>query len=98
LFLWVYIHPSALAKVAFSIHAQSMAENLYRALWSWTACVIVTVIVSLCTKPKPISELAGLVYGATQLPEEPPVAFYKHEYFWAAIIIVVFFVLNLIFW
>jgi len=56
------------------------------------------VIVSLCTKPKPISELAGLVYGATQLPEEPPVAFYKHEYFWAAIIIVVFFVLNLIFW
>ena len=98
LFLWVYRYPSALSYVAFSPHAQSMAENLYRALWSWTACVLVTVVVSLCTAPKPVAELAGLVYGATVLPQEPPVVFYKHEYFWAAIVIVVFFILNLIFW
>jgi SSS family solute:Na+ symporter len=98
LFLWVYRFPHALAYVAFSPHAQSMAENLYRALWSWSACVVVTIGVSLFTRAKPEAELAGLVYGATPLPEEPPVAFYKHEYFWAAIVIVVFFILNLMFW
>ena len=38
---------------------------MYRALWSWIVCVVVTVVVSLLTKPKPESELTGLVYGCT---------------------------------
>jgi SSS family solute:Na+ symporter len=98
LFLWVYKDPRALAKVALSIHAQSMAENLYRALWSWIVCVVVTVVVSLLTKPKPVEQLNGLVYGATVLPAQAPVPIYKHYLFWSAIVIVVFFILNLIFW
>ena len=44
--------------------AKDMAENMYRALWSWIICVVVTVVVSLVTTPKPEAELVGLVYGA----------------------------------
>jgi SSS family solute:Na+ symporter len=71
---------------------------MYRALWSVSTSVGVNVIVSLFTKPRPIAELAGVVYGATPLPREEPVPFYKNEWFWTAIAIVVFLALNIYFW
>jgi solute:Na+ symporter, SSS family len=95
---WVKIDPSALRIVALSSDAKDMAENMYRAMWSWLACVIVTVIVSLMTKPRPESELEGLVYGATQIPQEAQVELYKRPGFWAAIVGVVLVALNIIFW
>ena len=39
-------------------------------------------VVSLFGKPRPVAELNGLVYGATKLPVEEPVPFYKNEWFW----------------
>src|SRR5487761_1216700 len=90
LYLWVHVNPAALAHVAFSIHAKTMAENLYRAMWAWVVCVIVTVAVSLFTTPKLESELNGLVYGATVLPHQEPMPLYKNHWFWAAMVIVVF--------
>ena len=42
---------------------------MYRALWSWIVCVVVTVVVSLVTKPKPIgTRRAGL--RRTDIPSE----------------------------
>src|SRR5438105_3847144 len=67
---WVKVDPSALRYVALSAHARDMAENMYRALWSWVVCVLVTIAVSMLTKPKPDSELKGLVYGVTDIPSE----------------------------
>ena len=56
---------------------------------------VVIVVVSLFTKPRPVAELDGLVYGATKLPKEEPVPFYKNEWFWASIAIVIFLGLNI---
>jgi SSS family solute:Na+ symporter len=95
---WVKIQPSALQYVALSPKAKDMAENMYRALWSWIVCVAVTVIVSSVTRPKPVEELTGLVYGCTELPSEGHLALYQRPIFWAAIVAVVFLVLNFIFW
>jgi solute:Na+ symporter, SSS family len=67
---WVKVNPAALSVIALSSNARDMAENMYRALWSWLICVSVTVLVSLATAPKPESELVGLVYGCTELPSE----------------------------
>jgi SSS family solute:Na+ symporter len=75
-----------------------MAENLYRALWAFLTTVIIIVLVSLVTKPRPVTELEGLVYGATTLPKEPPVPFYKNEYIWAVLVVVLFATLNILFW
>src|SRR5271154_1803021 len=97
LFVWVKLDHSALSVVAFSPDAKDMAENIYRALWSWIVCVLVTIIVSYFGKPRPEAELKGLVYGATVLPNEGPVPLIKNHWFWAAIVIVIFFVLNLVF-
>jgi SSS family solute:Na+ symporter len=95
---WVKLDPSALRFVALSSNAHDMAENMYRGLWSWIVCVVVTVVVSLMTEPKPESELAGLVYGVTAIPSEEQVAIYKRPAFWAVGVAIVFVALNIIFW
>jgi SSS family solute:Na+ symporter len=95
---WVKVDPSALRYVALSPYARDMAENMYRALWSCLLCVVVTVVVSLFTAPKPASELKGLVYGETEIPSEGELAFYQRPVFWAGAVAVVFVVLNILFW
>ena len=98
LWAWVKEVPSALSLVALSADAKPMAENMYRALWSFLACVIVTFVVSLVTKPKPEKELVGLVRGCTELPSEHDIPLFKRPLFWGAVVFVVFIALNLIFW
>jgi SSS family solute:Na+ symporter len=98
LFVWVKFNPAELAAVALSPDAKPMAENLYRALWAFLTTVIVIYGVSLFTKPRPIAELDGLVYGATVLPREEPVPLYKNLYLWAGLVVVIFAGLNILFW
>lgn len=98
MFLWVHTNSGALKYIAMSADAKPMAENLYRALWSWLICVGVTVVVSYMTKPVPVEQLGGLVYGATPIPHDGAKTLWQKPIFWACIVIVVFFVLNLIFW
>jgi SSS family solute:Na+ symporter len=95
---WVKLDPTALRYVALSPKAKDMAENMYRALWSWTICVVVTVVVSMLTKPKTEAELQGLVYGCTDLPSEGDLKLYQRPIFWAGIIAVVFVALQVVFW
>jgi SSS family solute:Na+ symporter len=98
LFVWVKLNPAALATVALSPDAKPMAENVFRALWAFLFAAIVIVLVSLLTKPRPVEELEGLVYGATKLPTPEPVPFYKNEWNWAILVVVIFVVLNVTFW
>jgi len=98
MWIWVQRDAGALRYIALSPDAKPMAENLYRALWSFLICVIVTFVVSMLTEPVPDAKLAGLVYGATPLPDDGAHALWQKPIFWACIVIVVFFVLNLIFW
>ncbi|HUB52903.1 MAG TPA: sodium:solute symporter family protein [Terracidiphilus sp.] len=98
LWAWVKADPTALRYVAFSPDAKTMAENMYRALWSVIVSMGVNVIVSLLTAPKPLTELDGLVYGVTKIPKEEPVPFYKNEWFWTTVSVIAFVGLNVYFW
>jgi solute:Na+ symporter, SSS family len=98
LWLLVRLHPAALAILALSSDAKPMAENLYRFIWSWLVCVIVTILVSLVTRPKPDSELQNLVYGQDQIPSGEAVPFYRRPIFAAVLVAAVFVLLNVIFW
>jgi SSS family solute:Na+ symporter len=95
---WVTKVPAALAYIALSAQAKPMAENMYRALWSWIICVGVTVAVSLTTKPKPEAELVGLVYGATEIPSEGDLLWFQKPIFWAALVAIALVIVNIIFW
>jgi len=95
---WVkFIDPTALRYIALSSHAKALAQYMFQALWSFTVCVLVTVIVSLATKPKSDAELEGLVYGLTKVPSVGNVVFYQRPVFWAGIVVVIFFALNIYF-
>ena len=98
LWLWVKFDPSALRYVAFSPHAKDMAENVYRAMWTLIVNVVVTVVVTLFTTPKPEKELAGLVYGLTPVPSMGDLPIFKRPVVWAAALGVAFVILNIIFW
>ncbi len=98
MYAWVKLDPSALRYVAMSPDAQAMAENMYRALWSCLICGLVTVVVSLATKPRPDAELVGLVKSVTPIPSEGDVPLYMRPAFWAAVVAVGFIILQIIFW
>jgi SSS family solute:Na+ symporter len=56
------------------------------------------VAVTAFTKPKPVEELTGLVYGCTELPSEGDLPLWKRPVFWAGVSLVLFLVLQWIFW
>jgi len=103
--MWVYTNfgtaehkAAALAKIALSRDAQPMANDMFRALWSWLICVAVTIAVSYMTTPRPESELNGLVYGATVIPHDGATSIWQKPAFWACVVAAVFVALNIIFW
>jgi SSS family solute:Na+ symporter len=98
MFVWVHLNPANLRYVALSPYAKPMAENVFRALWACLFTALVIFVVSMFTKPRPDVELEGLVYGVTPLPKEEPVPFYKNEWTWAILVVVIFVVINTLFW
>ena len=55
---------------------------------------LVTVVVSLVTKPVPTEQLSGLVYGVTPIPDDGAKTIWQKPIFWAIVVIVVFFILE----
>ena len=98
MFAWIEINPAAVRYVALSSQASPMAADMYRALWSWIVCMVVTISVSMATRPKPVAELNGLVYGATEIPKEAHTSLFHRPAFWAAVVGIAFVILNVIFW
>jgi SSS family solute:Na+ symporter len=98
MYIWVTINPAAVKYVALSSQAQDQAQNMFRALWCWLICLLVTVVVSLLTKPKPDAELANLVYGLTPIPHEEKGSLFQSPLFWGAVVAIVFVALQFIFW
>jgi SSS family solute:Na+ symporter len=55
----------------------TMAQNFWIAIFAWTTCFLVTIAVSLMTRPRPEGELTGLVYGLTKIPHQEGVPWYQ---------------------
>ncbi len=75
----------------------SMAQNFWVAIFAWSTCFLVTLVVSLMSAPKAEAELHNLVYGLTEIPHEE-VPWYKRPAPLAVIAIVALALLNLLFW
>jgi len=98
MYAWVKIDPEAVRYVALSMDAQDQAQNMFRALWCCLICVVVNVVVSYLTKPKPDSELKDVVYGLTPIPKTEHATIFHSPVFWAAVVAVIFIILQIIFW
>lgn len=98
MFLAVKFEWIAKSSITPSNITSDMAANFWRAWWAWLICFGVTIIVSLFTKKKPDTELVGLVKGLTKEVETGEVKFTRKPGFYAIISIVLFIILNIIFW
>jgi SSS family solute:Na+ symporter len=81
----------------------ALSASFYQAIWAFVAGAVVLVLVSLVTKPKPVEELRGLVWGLTRKEEREVNADPRDRLWWrspvllggVAIALVV--ILNIIF-
>jgi hypothetical protein len=91
-------NPAHAKVIARSEKAQGMAINMYSAWWSLVVSIVVTILVSLVTKPKPDAELKDLVMGLTKAPDDGPCAWYHSPKFWVTVVAIVLVAVNIIFW
>ena len=78
-------------------YPSDMAQNFYGAIYAFSANLIVTVVVSLLTNPRPDSELVGLVHSLTPKPAHLQIAWWKRPEALAVAILLVAVALNIIF-
>jgi solute:Na+ symporter, SSS family len=83
---------------ALSPHAQGLAQDMYQSLWSCVTCVVVTVLVTMVTEPRPDSELHGLVYSLTEKAKEEHTSVLHRAAFWGVASLLVLAFLQVIFW
>lgn len=78
-------------------YESEMAANFWMAIWAWTVCFVVTIVVSLVTRPREDSELVGLVYSLTERPKDTA-AWYARPGVLGIIVLLLVAGLNVIFW
>jgi solute:Na+ symporter, SSS family len=74
----------------------TMAQNFWIAIMAWSTCFLVTIAVSLVTRPKPDKELHNLVYGLTEIPHDKRIPWYKRPIPLASVVIAALAVLNIL--
>ena len=72
-----------------------MAQNFWIAIIAFSACLLVTLVVSLMTQPKKEVELEGLVYGLTKIPHDPNAKWYEQPITLAVLVAIVLIILNI---
>ena len=97
IFALMHGHPERVAWFCFYAGAKSLAQQMWQALWAFIAVIIVSVVVTLVTKPSPDAELKGLVMGLTEIPSEGDLPLIKRPVFWAGVCFALFLVLQWIF-
>jgi SSS family solute:Na+ symporter len=78
-------------------YPSELAQTFWTAIVAWTTCFVVTIVVSLATRPRVEQELEGLVYSLTPKPQDRDVPWLQRPATLAGIVIVLIVGLNLIF-
>jgi SSS family solute:Na+ symporter len=83
--------------VPLHYYPSEMAQNFWTAIVAWTTCFLVTIGVSLLTKPRPPGELVGLVYSLTERPKEDRLPFIRRPAALGLAVLAAVLVLNILF-
>src|SRR5437016_364339 len=74
-----------------------LAQTFWTAIVAWVTCFLVTILVSLATRPRPEAELGGLVYGLTEKPRDAVAHWYERPVVLAAGVLGLTVLLNVAF-
>jgi solute:Na+ symporter, SSS family len=77
-----------------------MAQNFWMAIYAWTTCFVVTIVISLLTeRKKSDEELRGLVYSLTaRFDADDHLAWYAKPEALAVLMLAITIGLNIYFW
>jgi len=78
-------------------YPSEMAQTFWTAIVAFTTCVVVSIVISLATTPRPDAELKGLVYSLTEKPQDQGLSFFQKPATFAALVLAATIALNLIF-
>src|SRR5213083_2338138 len=78
-------------------YPSELAQTFWTAIAAWVTCFVVTIVVSLLTRPRPAEQLHGLVYGLTPKPTDDVKRWYERPGPLALIVLTLTVALNLIF-
>ena len=78
-------------------YPSDMAQNFWTAIIAFSTNLLVTIIISLATKPRPEPELVGLVYSLTPKPNDDHLVWWRKPATLAIGVLALLVVLNLVF-
>jgi solute:Na+ symporter, SSS family len=79
-------------------YPSELAQTFWTAIIAWTTCFVVTIIVSLATRPRPDADLRGLVYSLTERPNDQALPWIRRPWVLAAAVLVLTLGLNFLFY
>ena len=79
-------------------YPSEMAQNFWTAIYAFTACLVLTIAISLVTKPRDEKSLVGLVYALTPKESSHELAWYARPATLGIAVLVAMTLLNLCFW
>ena len=80
------------------VYPSDMAQNFWGAIVAWTSCFVLTIAISLFTRPRDEKELVGLVYSLTPKQTEEGLAWYRRPAVLGVIVLAMTVALNVYFW
>jgi SSS family solute:Na+ symporter len=78
-------------------YPSELAQTFWTAIVAWTTCMVVTIVISLLTQPRPDTELRGLVYALTERPRDAEYHFWQRPVTLGVIVLVMTLALNFVF-
>jgi solute:Na+ symporter, SSS family len=79
------------------VFPSELAQTFWTAIVAWVTCFVVTILVSLVTRPRPVDELVGLVHSLTPRPSDGHLRLLARPWVLAVIVLVLTAGLNLVF-
>jgi SSS family solute:Na+ symporter len=78
-------------------YPSELAQTFWTAIAAFTTCLVVTLVISMVTRPRPDDELRGLVYSLTPRPKDESRTWTERPAVFAGIVLAMTAVLNLVF-
>jgi SSS family solute:Na+ symporter len=76
-----------------------MAQNFWTAIFAWSTCCAVTILVSLLTaRGVPVRDLSGLVYSQTKRLTDDAEPWYRRPVTLGVLALAAVACLNIVFW
>ena len=79
-------------------YPSELAQTFWTAIVAWTTCFVVTIVVSLATRPRAPEELRGLVYSLTPRQTDVGLRWYQRPWVLATVVLLLTGALNLVFY